>query len=113
MYQAKDILLRRGSRLPPQRYRSRSAWMGAAFANLDHSSETDAFLMISAQRADSDFIMEANSSGLLPIGSAPSFSSLSRTTPALMISIVAFRILSTMSFGVPFGTTKPYQAVAS
>jgi isoaspartyl peptidase/L-asparaginase-like protein (Ntn-hydrolase superfamily) len=90
----------------------RCAGMGAVLA-LDQSIEMDAFLMISAQRADSDFIMAANSSGLLPIGSAPSFSSLSRTTPVLMVSIVAFRILSAMFFGVPFGTAKPYQAVAS
>ena len=80
---------------------------------IDQSMEMDAFLMISAQRADSDFIMAANSSGLFPIGSAASFSSLSRTTPVVMVSTVAFRILSAMSFGVPFGTANPYQAVAS
>ena len=83
------------------------------FLAIHQSTEMDAFLMISAQRADSAFIMAANSSGLLPIGSAASASSLSCTTPVVMVSIVAFRILSAMSFGVPFGTTKPYQAVAS
>src|SRR3712207_3504888 len=79
----------------------------------DQSTEMDAFLTISAQRADSAFIIAANSSGLLPIGSAASASSRSRTTPVVMVSTVAFRILSAMAFGVPFGTTNPYQAVAS
>jgi hypothetical protein len=73
----------------------------------------EARFTISAHRADSALIIAANSSESLPIGSAPSASSRSRTTPALIVSIVAVRILAVMSFGVPFGTTKPYYAEAS
>ena len=68
--------------------------------------------MISAQRA-LRLHHRGELLGAVADRSAPSFSSRSRTTPALMVSIVALRIFSAISFGVPFGTAKPYQAVAS
>ena len=55
----------------------------------------------------------ANSSGVLPTGSAPSVSSRGRTCGLLIASTVASRSVFTISGGVPFGTAKPYHAAAS
>jgi len=72
-----------------------------------------AALTVVARRADSTFIKATNSSGVLPIGSAPSLASRSRTSPPSMASTVALRIVSTMFDGVRLGTTNPYHAPAS
>src|SRR5690606_9896001 len=52
----------------------------------------------------------ANSSGVLPEGAAPCFSSVSTTLGSFRATTAASRSFLMISGGVPAGASKPYQA---
>lgn len=78
-----------------------------------YSSFSADALTISAQRLVSDAMNAPNSAGSLPTGLAPSLLRRSLICGELMAATVAFLRAAMTSGGVPFGTTKPYHALAS
>src|SRR5205807_2581351 len=76
---------------------------------LRHQNLRPVDLITSAHTAVSAAISAANSSGVLPSGSAPYCSSRAMNCGSLTARPISAAILFTMSFGVPAGAISPFQ----